>query len=145
MEFGTPEAHVNDDVETKMEDLVDNDVECDDAVGLDEMVQGLDDEWDRQLNRYFLEASNDLQRQIDQDLDDAIQKELDEQMDEQIIAYFQQQQQIEDDKAISVDLGRILGFTAQRHVPPVTVADVEASIQQVVQSYMAKAQLRQFH
>jgi hypothetical protein len=142
--FGMPIELIDDGVETEMDDLAGREVECDEPDELVELVLESDDDWDQQMNSYLREADDEIQRQIDQELDDAIQNELDKHLEEQMNTYFQRQQQIQDDNEIFLDMGRRLGFAAQSPAPPVTVADVEATIQQVVQAYMAKGQHQQF-
>jgi hypothetical protein len=141
MVFELPEAVVDDG--TDIDDWPESDVECDAPAEQDELVRELDYEWEQEQNRCFREADDEIQRQLEQEIDDAIQKELDERMEEQLNKYMQRQQQIEDDIESVLYMERILGFTEQRPALPVTVADVDATIQSIVKAYMANEKLKQ--
>jgi hypothetical protein len=141
MVFGMPKSVVDDGAD--IDDWEESDVDCDAQAEQDELERELDYEWEQAQNRYFREADDEIQRQLEKEIDDAIQKELDERMEEQLNKYMQRQQQIEDDIESSLYVGRILGFAERRPAPPVTVADVNATIQEVVKAYMANEKIKQ--
>jgi hypothetical protein len=93
--------------------------------------------WDQETENYFREVSDELHRQLSNELDYAIQKELDAQMEEQLRTYFEHEQEKLRDEELALALDVMLGFQTTRHISPVTIADVDATITQVVQDYLA--------
>jgi hypothetical protein len=101
----------------------------------DEEEREQSSEWDQETENYFKEVSDELHRQLTKELDDAIQMELDAQMEEEMRKYFEREQEKLQDEQLARALDAMLGFhrMSRSHV---TVADVDATITQVVKDYL---------
>ena len=103
----------------------------------DEEEQEDASEWNQETESYFREVTDELHRQLSKELDDAIQKELDAQMEEEMRKYFEREQEKLLDEQLALSLHAMVGFQTRIQPSPVTVADVDATITQVVQDYLA--------